>query len=159
WVDAGAPLGDAEVTKPNVSAGEWRMGDPDMVVQMGESYTPNRGKDDYRCFIVSNPFDRAMNVSGVGVLPGNRQIVHHGILFMDPDGKSIPLDKAEDGPGYTCFGGPGFPISSLNFMLGGWAPGTLPRKLPDGVSVQIPKGARLIMQVHYYPIGRTGEDV
>ncbi|MBI4908038.1 MAG: ascorbate-dependent monooxygenase [Acidobacteria bacterium] len=160
WVDAGAPLGDpAETTEPSTPTGEWRLGEPDMVVKMAEAYMPPRGQDDYRCFVVSNPFDRAMNVRAVDVLPGNRQIVHHVIMFLDTNGQSLKLDEAEDGPGYTCFGGPGFPITSLSFMLGGWAPGTVPKFLPDGVSVQIPRGGRLIMQVHYFPVGRTGEDV
>lgn len=160
WIDAGAPLGDAAaVVEPKTPTGEWRLGDPDMVVTMAEPYTPPRGKDDYRCFVVSNPFDKAMNVNAVDVLPGNRRIVHHVIMYLDTEGRSLKLDANEEGPGYTCFGGPGFPITTLNFMMGGWAPGTMPKRLPEGVSVNIPKGARLIMQVHYFPGPRTGEDV
>jgi hypothetical protein len=158
WVAAGAPAGDpADLPEPQTATGDWQLGDPDVVVQMAEPYTPARGKDVYRCFVVSNPFEETAYVKAVDVLPGNRLIVHHVILYIDEKNQSPALDDKEDGPGYTCFGGPGFDVS-VNSMLGGWAPGTLPKPLPDGVAVQIPKGGRLVMQVHYFPIGRTGED-
>ncbi|MDX1980551.1 MAG: hypothetical protein SFV51_09805 [Bryobacteraceae bacterium] len=158
WVDAGAPMGDpAELPEPKVTDSEWRLGEPDLVAQMAESYSPPRGRDVYRCFVVSNPFDETMYVSAVDVLPGNRKIVHHVIMFIDEKGQSPELDAKEEGPGYTCFGGPGFDIS-INSMLGGWAPGSFPRHYQDGLAIQIPKGARLVMQVHYFPTV-TAEDV
>ena len=160
WVNAGAPMGDpAEIPPATAPTGDWQLGDPDLIVQMTESYTPPRGGDMYRCFVVTNPFDQAMNVRAVDVLPGNRPIVHHVIMYIDEKGASANLSGKDGSPGYTCFGGPGFDIDSINAMLGGWAPGTLPRYLPDGIGVQIPKGARLVMQVHYFPQLKTGEDV
>lgn len=159
WVAAGAPEGDpSELPEPRVSNGEWQLGQPDLVVQMKEPFTPPRGRDLYRCFIVTNPSDETRYVSAVDVLPGNRQIVHHVIMYIDEKGESPKLDDRDEGPGYTCFGGPGFEIS-INSMLGGWAPGTLPKPLPEGIAIQIPRGGRLVMQVHYYPFGRTGEDI
>ncbi len=158
WVNAGSPEGDAaDLPEPRVQTGEWQLGPPNQILEMKETYTPPRGRDVYRCFVVSNPFDDAAYVSAVDVLPGSRQIVHHVILYIDEKNQAQALDEKEEGPGYTCFGGPGFDIS-ISSMLGGWAPGTLPRHLPDGIAVQIPKGARLVMQVHYYPVGRTAED-
>ncbi|HUQ91813.1 MAG TPA: hypothetical protein VM120_09035 [Bryobacteraceae bacterium] len=158
WVDAGAPLGDAsELPEQAVPTGEWQLGEPDQVLQMGEAFTPPRGKDVYRCFVVSDPFEQVTYVRAVDVIPANRQVVHHVIMFIDESGESVKLDAAEEGPGYTCFGGPGFGIGE-NSLLGGWAPGSLPKALPDGIGIYIPKGARLVMQVHYFPAGRTGED-
>lgn len=158
WVNAGSPEGDpADLPEPRVQTSEWPLGEPDMVVQMAEPYTPARGKDVYRCFIVSNPFDETAYVKAVDVIPGDRRIVHHVILYIDETSTAGKLDDQEEGPGYTCFGGPGFDIS-FSSMLGGWAPGTVPRPLPEGIAIQIPKKGRLVMQVHYYPVGRTGED-
>ncbi|MBL8173375.1 MAG: hypothetical protein JNK48_01810 [Bryobacterales bacterium] len=159
WVNAGAPEGDsADLPEPRAQSGEWALGQPDLIVQMSEPYTPARGKDVYRCFVVSNPFEEAVYVKAVDVVPGDRRIVHHVITYIDERNQAEKLDAQEEGPGYTCFGGPKFDIS-FNSMLGGWAPGSIPRPLPDGIAIQIPKGGRLVMQVHYYPVGRTGEDI
>jgi hypothetical protein len=158
WVNAGSPEGDpADLPESRAQTGEWQLGQPNLIVEMRETYTPPRGRDVYRCFVVSNPFEDTAYVSAVDVLPGSRQIVHHVILYIDEKNQAQALDEKEPGPGYTCFGGPGFDIS-ISSMLGGWAPGTLPRHLPEGIAIQVPKGARLVMQVHYYPVGRTAED-
>lgn len=158
WVNAGAPEGDVgELPEPTVSSGEWQLGQPDMVLEMKEPYTPPRGRDTYRCFVVSNPTEETMYVSAVDVHPGDRKIVHHVIMYIDEKGLAERLDEKEEGAGYTCFGGPGFELS-IGSMLGGWAPGTIPRHLPDGIAIQVPRGGRLVMQVHYYAAGRTGED-
>lgn len=158
WVHAGAPEGDpGDLPEPVVSSGEWQLGEPDLVVEMKEPYTPPRGKDTYRCFIVSNPSQETLYVNAFDVRPGDRQIVHHVILYIDEKGLAERLDQRDEGPGYNCFGGPGFELS-FSSMLGGWAPGTIARRLPEGIGIQIPRGGRLIMQVHYYAAGRTSED-
>jgi hypothetical protein len=88
-----------------------------------------------------------LHVRGYEVLPGNRAIVHHVLLFIDTLGQSIALDNADPGPGYACFGGTGC-LLSLG-ALGGWAPGSPPQSFPLGTGVRIPAGARVVMQVHY----------
>lgn len=151
WIEAGAPQGDpAELPEPQPEAGEWRLGTPDMILQPQQSFTPKRGNDVYRCFVVTNPFDETMYVTAMDVLPGAKQIVHHVILYIDERNLSPGFDAKEDGEGYTCFGGPGFTVT-INSAVGGWAPGAAPRHLPKGLAVQVPKGARLVMQVHYSP--------
>jgi hypothetical protein len=159
WVNAGAPEGDPSfLPEEKVPTGEWQLGDPDLIVEMSEPFTPARGKDVYRCFVVTNPFEEAVYVKAADVLPGNRRIVHHVILYMDDKGQAVKLDEKEEGPGYTCFGGPEFDLS-INSAVSGWAPGTMPRPLPDGIAVEIPKGGQLVMQVHYYTGGGgSGED-
>src|SRR5208337_4169403 len=42
--------------------------------------------------------------------------------------------------------------------LGGWAPGNFPRMLPDGVGVRLPKGADVVIQVHYHRTGKPEVD-
>lgn len=149
WVMAGAPEGDpAELPPPPEAAGEWRLGEPGMTLQPQQSFTPARGKDVYRCFVVTEPFDKTRYVTAMDVLPGNRQVVHHVILYIDERNLSPAMDAKEEGEGYTCFGGPGFDVT-INSAVGGWAPGSAPRHLPTGLAVQVPKGARLVMQVHY----------
>lgn len=167
WIDAGGPEGDpAELPEPLPETGEWELGEPDAVVKMPEVYQVSRAKDTYRCFVLPTGFDEDRWVSAVQVVPGDRRIVHHVILFLDSTGKSEELDAKEDGPGYTCFGGPGLdvgvssPTAILDLLsgLGGWVPGTRARHLPEGVGLKLPKGARIVMQVHYHPHGHPGPD-
>lgn len=70
-------------------------------------------------------------------------MVHHVLLFTDTTNASAALDP---GDGYTCFGGPGVAATSA---LGGWAPGSRARFLPEGVGMPLAKNSRIIMQIHY----------
>ena len=158
WIDAGAPEGDpADLPPAPENAGEWPLGEPDQIVQMAAEFTPPRGADVYRCFVLPATFDAKQYLTAIDVIPGNRQIVHHVLLYADTTGYAEKMDGADGEPGYSCFGGPGFELA-LNGALGGWAPGQRSRFLPDGIGIELNKGARIVMQVHYFPVGRTGPD-
>ena len=64
-------------------------------------------------------------------------------------------DDDDPGPGYTSFSGAGVEIVG---DLGGWTPGNSPTRLPQGVGRLVPRGADLIVQVHYHPDGRPEVD-
>jgi copper type II ascorbate-dependent monooxygenase-like protein len=158
WIDAGVPEGDpADMPAAADDKSPWPLGDPDQVLSMIQEFTPPRGTDVYRCFVLPANFDNTQYLSAVDVLPGNRQIVHHVLLFTDTTGQAAQMDGQDGEPGYPCFGGPGFALQ-LNGTLGGWAPGQRSRFLPDGIGIEVTKGARIVMQVHYFPVGRTGPD-
>lgn len=152
WVKEGTPEGDPAATPavPDFDD-EWMMGKPDIVVAMPGEYTVGaEGEDDYRHFVVPTNFDEDLYIQGVDVQPGNRQTVHHVIVYVDTSGKARELDAEDPGLGYTRFGGTGFrPVA----MLGGWAPGQMPQMSPEGTGAFLPKGADIVLQVHYY---RTG---
>lgn len=174
WVQAGAPEGDpADLPEPLDLTSQWALGQPDVELQMAESYTPPRGKDMYRCFVLPTGLTQNQFISAIDVQPGRRSVVHHVILYLDSTGDAEKLDAADDGPGYTCFGGPGTGLSagngnlsSLNLSslleiganLGGWAPGQRPEKLPDGTAMYLDQNARIVMQVHYYSTRQSGDD-
>jgi hypothetical protein len=167
WVDTGAARGeDTDLPPPPEPRGDWVLGEPDLVVQMSEPYAPPRGKDMYRCFVIPTNFDTQRFVSAVDILPGDRRSVHHVILYLDTSGKAEELDARDEGPGYTCFGGPGTPVELLaletvlgnGVTLGGWAPGTRPNHLPDGIGMHVPAKAKIVMQVHYYGRRAGAED-
>lgn len=161
WIDAGAPQGDpAEMPDPLEQKSEWPLGQPDLDLRMLQPYTPARGKDIYRCFVIPTGLDGTKFLSAIDVLPGNRQIVHHVLLYQDTQGVAEKLDGVDGQPGYDCFGGPGIELNlnTLNAALGGWAPGQRTHLLPDGIGIELTKGAKIIMQVHYFPQRGTGED-
>ncbi len=156
WVDNGAPQGNAaHLPEPLEFSEDWTLGEPDLVLEM-PAYTPDpAGEDDYRCFSLPAESPTGRKLRAAEIRPGNRNIVHHVILFPDPDGRSAVLSEAEPGPGYTCFGDPGF--DSPGF-LGGWAPGNRPREFPSGTAMTMSAGSRIAMQVHYHPDGTEQTD-
>lgn len=157
WVNQGAPKGDdADLPADEIPEGEWSLGEPDLTLQMPEPFTPPTGKDMYRCFVLPVGSAETKFISATDIIPGDRRTVHHVVLFVDPTGDSEKLDAADPGPGYNCFGGPGFDIYGGALLrgdalaLGGWAPGTRATHLPSGVALQLPPNSRVVMQIHYF---------
>ena len=149
WASNGAPEGSpGDLPMPVTFPETWALGPPDAAVQPAEAYQlPANSSDVYRCFPMTLNTPSDVYVRGYEVIPGNRKIVHHVLLFLDESGQSVPLDNADPGPGYTCFGGTGF-LAGVG-GLGGWVPGAAAEMFPVGAGVRIAAGARIVMQVHY----------
>ena len=150
WVKAGAPEGHrADAPAPRRFPEGWSLAEPDAVLAPAEAYeVPAGDRDLYRCFVIPTSFPEDRYLRAVEFVPGNRKIVHHILTYVDTRGEAEALDRADPGPGYTCFGGPGFVPTGMG--VGGWAPGAPPQVNPDGVGLLLPSGARVVMQVHYH---------
>jgi uncharacterized protein (TIGR03437 family) len=156
WVDGGAPEGNpSDLPPPLTFPDGWSLGEPDLVLPMAEPYTPPPGRDIYRCFSVPVNMRSDRFVSSVEIHPGNRKIVHHLIGYFDPNGASAALDAADPGPGYTCFGGPGF---STTGILTAWAPGARGSEEPAGIGIKLNRQSRVVIQVHYHPGAQPESD-
>ena len=157
WVRNGAPEGDPkQKPRPPEFASGWLAGKPDAVLAPDQSFNvPADGRDVFQCFVVPTGFDADRYVRTVEFHPGNPRVVHHALFFLDTSGQARKLDAATPEPGYPCFGGPRVLISG---GLGGWAPGAVPQPLPPGIAHVIPKGADLVMQIHYHPSGKPEVD-
>ena len=159
WADSGAPEGDPkQIPPPRKYTPGWQLGDPDLVLTADRDYhLAADGDDVYRNFIIKPNFMTDRYIGAVEVRPGNRAVVHHVIMFIDGLHAADKLEgKEKDGePGYTSFGGPGFLPTG---MLGGWAPGNDPHFLPQGIGILVPKGAGLVLQVHYHKDGKPETD-
>lgn len=147
WVLAGAPEGDAAgaLVPPLYDNGHVIV-DPDITAIMPEYAIPPSSSDLYRCFVldIDNAVDR--HIKGLEVVPGNREVVHHVLVFQDTSGQARALDEAAIGPGYTSFGGIGVPSAKL---VGIWVPGSEPYFSPPGMGIKLLAGADLVIQVHY----------
>jgi hypothetical protein len=92
----------------------------------------------YQYFVADPGFTEDKWVAGAEVIPGNRAVLHHVIVFIrPPDGKSIR------GLGW----------------LTGYVPGQRVDMLPDGMALHIPAGAKLVFQMHYTPNGSVEQDL
>ncbi len=158
WAKNGAPAGDLKKAPapPSFTPG-WQMGAPDFVGKPDRPYeVSSEGTDDYRCFVIPTSFNENRFVTSVELRPGNRRVVHHVLVYLDTKGVARQK-RAKDGkPGYESFGGPGFPPSG---SLGGWAPGLQPQILTAGNGFLLPKGADIVLQVHYHKNGKPESDL
>lgn len=160
WADSGAPLGDKKAipAPPKLHApGGWPLGTPDLVVQPVKAYhLEAEGKDVYRNFVLPVDFNEDRFISAFDFKPGNRTIVHHIIAYIDLTGASVAKDNQEAEPGWSVSGG-GSGLDKEDWG-DGWAPGMTPRRLEPGVAVRVPKGAKLVLQVHYHKTGKVEVD-
>ena len=127
---------------------------------------PGKGTDDYRCFLLDPKAETDSFVTGVDVVPGDKDVVHHVILFrVTPDqvAAAEAVDKQAPGEGWTCFGGAGLEGSGATLedapWIGAWAPGGREQVLSDDIGIPLPAGARIVMQVHYNLLAGSAPDV
>ncbi|MEI6233355.1 MAG: hypothetical protein WCT04_09895 [Planctomycetota bacterium] len=157
WADNGAPEGVAAdlPAAPKFTDG-WKLGEPDLVVKMPDSFTLQaEGRDVFRCFVIPLKLDADTYVSAIDFRPGNRKIVHHALFFLDSNGVAAKKTSADGKPGFESFGSPGFVPTG---GLGGWAPGYTPRPLPDGMGKLVKKGSDLVIQIHFHPSGKEEQE-
>jgi peroxiredoxin len=158
WADSGAPEGDPKTGPVAKNWGDgWSLGKPDLVLTMPVDYNvAASGKDDFHCFVLPTGLTEDKDVVAVEVRPGNPRVLHHVLNFIDTNGRGRALDEKDPGPGYDSGpGGVGFLPSGA---VGGWAPGNMPRFLPEGMGRALPKNSDLVIQVHYHKTGKPEVD-
>jgi hypothetical protein len=154
WAEAGAPEGNAaDKPKPPVFADGWLGGKPDKILTMPTKYAlAADGPDQFQCFVLPMGLDRAAFIGGLEFRPDNRRVVHHALVFLDPNNAARRLASADGS--YPCFGGPKF----QGALIGGWAPGSVPLADAEPGLRPIPKGSDLVVQIHYHPSGKPEMD-
>jgi peroxiredoxin len=142
WVEGGSPRGEGAdpLTEPLAPLPDWPLGEPDRVLRLPTvQEIPATGVLEYRYIHIPSPFTNEVWISGTDIKPGNRQVVHHVILYAKwPD---CPDDGTGNGV-HLC----------------GWAPGLPPSPFPDGVGRRLPAGAELTAEVHYTTCGSAQTD-
>ena len=147
WIRAGTPPGNlARAPTPPQLDEDWQLGRPDMSLKLSQAWkVPAQGQDVYRCLVLPETFPETKYVRAFEFRPGLVQSIHHALFFVDAGIQGPPSSS------YDCFGTPGFlPTAGL----GGWTPGSRAVAMPEGTSVRIPAGSRLVMQLHAHPIGK-----
>jgi hypothetical protein len=145
WIDQGCPKGDEKDMPPRrVFSSEWRVGKPDVILTMAETYevpaeAPRTGVP-YKYFTVDTNFDEDRWVERAEARAGAAEVVHHIVVFIVPEGKRFN----QNDPGMR--------------VLCGTAPGDMPFIAPAGAAKKVPKGAKLVFQMHYTPNGRAQPD-
>jgi mono/diheme cytochrome c family protein len=156
WIAAGGPLGDPEDLPPEPTFdNEWRLGEPDLVLEMAEPYTvPAEGFDVWRTFVVPTGLEDETYVRAIEFRPTNEKVVHHFIMYMDATDGSRGQDAADPGVGFE---GMSAEVSLLGEEAYGWVTGMSPRPLPHGVATTIAPGTDFVLDTHFVPRGREEE--
>lgn len=160
--------GHGSHAEANTSQAPLREGERFVDVGLRTAYSPEApttGSDDYRCFLLDPRVDEDAFVTGIDVVPGNADLVHHVILFrVPPDalGSARAQDESEKGQGWTCFGGSGLDGAGASLdnapWVGAWAPGGGEQVLAPDVGIPLEAGSRIVMQVHYSLLADEGSD-
>lgn len=145
WVESGAPYGDdKDLPKPVEWVKGWRMGKPDLVVEMPKAFeVPAEGTLDYQHFTVDPGFKEDLWVEKAEARPGPGAggVVHHVVVYLLNPGQNQPFDNQ----------------GNMNILVG-WAPGDLGLVCPPDTGLRIPKGTKLMFELHYTPNGKAVKD-
>lgn len=142
WAAGRAPAGDPkDAPPPKVWPDGWNLASPDVVLPMPLSFAvPDKGALDYQRFVIHTGFKEDRWVQAVEVRPGARAVIHHVVVYIREAGE-------------TWTKGP-----TTSDMLAVYAPGSGVLTFPDGMAKLIPKGAELVMELHYTPNGHATTD-
>jgi peroxiredoxin len=141
WLDRGTPLGDPKELPPPRHFDEgWTIGKPDVVFEMPEPYyVAAQGVVAYVYIPINTNLSEEKWIQAAEAIPGDRSVVHHIVVLLVPE--NTPKGERPR-PLHLC----------------GYAPGDLPMVYPEGTAKRLPKGARLLLQVHYTPNGKVRVD-
>lgn len=173
WVDGGTVAGDPKLgPQPREFTDGWQLGKPDLVLTMPEFELAATGGDHFRAFVLPTGLTEDKHITAIEVHPGNPRIVHHAVVLLDPGQRGRKQEEAQKkidelrkpadrGAGYVSPMALELLPSTLLGpwpMIGVWTPGQVPGHLPEGTGYYVPKGADLVMQVHYHRSGRVEKD-
>ena len=175
WVDSGAKEGDPkDLPKAPGFVDGWRLGKPDIIIDIGEDYVIRPGADVYEHFIVPSNLKEGIWIRAAELRPGNRRVVHHAHVnpvasadqagpatiqamrslgnYLQHDGKLTRIRMDAPVLDYACAAdAPDLPYihGSQEGSLASFLPGRQPDVFPDGSAKWVPAGTKLEFSIHY----------
>ena len=141
WIAAGKSEGaSADLPEPVVYPEGWQFDrQPDLVVTMRNRpfSVVAEGTIEYQYFVADPKLTEDKWVTAAQIIPGNRAVVHHAIVFIRPP----------DGSEFRGIG-----------WLTAYVPGQRLVSMPPGHARKIPAGSHLVFQMHYTANGTEQED-
>ncbi len=144
WITTRMPEGDLnDLPEPPIFTDGWGIPKPDQVINMNEedeAFTiPSDGIVDYQRFLIDPGWEEDKYIYAAEARPQNRSVVHHILVYVvDPKKKKK---------------------KQLERVLVGYAPGTPPMNLADGMAMHVPAGSQLLFEMHYTPNGSVQTDL
>ena len=149
WIEQGSPRGQGEdllATQAPPTVVDWPLGKPDYLVSMPkEVEIPATGVFPYRYVLVESPIPEDAWLRAAVVKAGNRKVLHHCLVFViypKNSGHQQPDDRGGLGGFFASF-----------------LPGTEEVTFPEGTGKFLPKGTKIIFQLHYSATGKVEKDL
>ncbi len=141
WIGAGAvkdgetdPLAEIKPSVPST----WRLGTPDLIVKLPEPQEiPAEGVVEYRHIELPLELPEGAWVRGTEVRVTQPQVMHHVLVYMTEPGEEIDFTQE---------------------YIASYVPGHDPGFFPEGTGKKVPRGAKLLFQLHYTPNGTAVTD-
>lgn len=159
WIDAGAPEGDENDAAPEYlwSSG-WQYGEPDVVLKSPQTLIiPADGDVAYKYVSIPTDFDEDKWVHTIEVATEAPQNTHHIILFV------LPPEQLQDKffPGVsqgTALSRKQMHMLALRGYFSGYVPGLPGTSYQKGMAKLLPKGWRIVLQIHHQTNGLETKD-
>jgi hypothetical protein len=168
WANGGAPKGDPKDLPPVPAFPEgWSVGKPDAVFEMEQAYNvPADGVIQYEYFYIPTNFTEPKWVKSIEVRPGNREVVHHVLLYYraKPDMQRTPVLQPNKRDSAVPQGDPGEHPRRTDLrdlpqrLIATYAPGTNPQVAPPGTAFRLEPGGIIELQMHYTTTGEATTD-
>jgi hypothetical protein len=150
WIAGGMPRGNpSDAPAPVTFPSTWTIGTPDAVFQLPAPIAVKaEGIMPYQNIQVPTGFTEDRWVQKIEVIPGDRRVVHHVLVFA--------RSPETAGAGRLARFAEG--VEELSGFFGIYVPGNSALIYPEGMAKRIPKGAVLRFQIHYTPNGKATTD-
>lgn len=151
WIKSDRPVGDpVDAIAPAVYPTEWRIGQPDAVYQLPEPVAIKAtGTMPYVNVTVDPGLTEDKWVSGWEVLPTDRAVVHHVLVFVIPprgQGQEKTIQRGDNAD------------DERRGFFAAYVPGAVGARYEDGFAKRLPAGSRFRFQMHYTPNGKPTTD-
>jgi Ca2+-binding EF-hand superfamily protein/mono/diheme cytochrome c family protein/peroxiredoxin len=142
WIEGGQVEGDrSDAPKAREFASDWLIGEPDAEFAFSRPQRVSAtGIMPYKYVLVDTNLEEDKWIQAIEVRPGNWSVVHHVLVFIAPPG---PVTRRS--------------TNGIDYWAA-YVPGNGVKVYPKGFARLLPKGARLIFQMHYTPNGTAAED-
>lgn len=151
WIDAEMPIGDnRRIPPPPEWRDGWKLGQPDLVVELPEPYPlPPDGRDVYTNIVIAGVVDGPRFVGAWEFQPRGRAI-HHAILNIDRTGYARARDADDPALGYRSMDAGN--VQAPGGFYAVWTPGKAPGVFDS--SWLLDPHTDLVLQLHMQPTGK-----
>lgn len=153
WLTNGMPEGNTSNTPPPpVFSNGSLLGNGDLQVKIPTYRSKAQaGEDDYACFSVPSGLAQDRVIKWIEIIPGNIEIVHHALIYIDPLGVEVT-----DTIGGDCSS----PSNTTTKLIAAYIPGSAPQMMPSQDPLKLgfamPANSNVYFAMHY-PDGSLGQ--